>query len=927
MKEMGLGMNYFLEYSSSAYFVGSMVTHKTTYMNKKAQTMFGMTVETCDFTQIFQRKEVHMGDMIEESLKVEKSCLIYDMLVTCGDGRKVLVDLQLGYFNEENTEIYLEMVPKSESIEQLTLHQVNHSPRAEAVINMDDCLTLHFGNPNFYRLFEGSHIGDFKKYQQQIKETFVTLRQDEFVENILEGLTKSETYYTEVEVITLSGEKRWLALDLQKRVFENQQEKILCYAYNIDEKMKHIEEISLLNQYLSVIQESTVDILYRIDVEENVMYHYSDFIKVGRGEKAVPRCVDLFLSDDTVHPEDKENYLKNFHDFYEKDIQPHLLVRFSFGGMPYQWYQITAKKIYDSEGVLKEVFGALVNVHKEQTMQAEVSAFHAYFEALQSISRESFYSVDVKNKVLTQKGKVAEELGFFEDVHDFPESVLHKVHPEDMETYRDFTEASMQGVAGSVQVRVKTASDDYQWYEILCNIVRDKQGNVVEVVGKMNNIQNQRNALDENSILNQYFRAVQSLSGESLYTVNIRTRELKCYGIAAEELGLPTVVEGCPQTVYYLIHPSHLSGFETFINRSLSGENSKNTSLRLELKNTDGSYQWYELLSMIIYDENGEPIEILGKIKNIQSEHSIQSQYSILHQYFSAMQELTSDKLFHIDIETKMFYHNDVNTERYGVPLEIPNFMETMIEKKIVHPDTVEDFRKSIQALLQGDKMDYKVLALVGKDTYEWVRFQGRLIRNAKGESVEIFGKMENIQKQMDLEERGTYDPLTMVLNKGSFAEEVKKVMREDEKGSHHALVIIDIDDFKEVNDAYGHQFGDFVLENFAQRIKNCIRETDLMGRLGGDEFLVFLKGVFDKEMALSRAETMLDRLKSAFGNGEFSHKLGASIGIAIIPDDEMTYEILYRNAGKAVYESKKIGKNVATLYSSDFESEGDIDR
>ncbi len=128
------------------------------------------------------------------------------------------------------------------------------------------------------------------------------------------------------------------------------------------------------------------------------------------------------------------------------------------------------------------------------------------------------------------------------------------------------------------------------------------------------------------------------------------------------------------------------------------------------------------------------------------------------------------------------------------------------------------------------------------------------------------------------------------------------------------------MDDFKVVNDSYGHQFGDFVLENFAQRIKNCIRDTDLLGRIGGDEFMVFLRGVFNRENALQRVESMFERLKHPFANGTHSHKLSVSVGIAIIPEDGITYDVLYRHADLAVYKSKKSGKNMASLYTEDME-------
>lgn len=786
---------FFLNNSSSAYFVGSLISNKTFFLNKTAEEMFGMTVENCDYSKVFDRTETHISEIIAETLKSEKSCIIYDMIVRKKDGSKVLVDLELGFFNEDKNQVYLQMIPQNDSVEKLTLHQVSHSPRAEAILNFDEQLSLFFSNPNFYRIFDATKPSDLDKYSQKLSLAIVEPIREKFQQEILQALEDSEMHYIEAQVTTLSGEKKWIALDLQKRIFEDNEVKILCYATNIDDKKKKEDEISLLNQYLSVVQESTVDILYRVDIEADTMYHYSDFITVGGVKKAIPEYVSVFMAENTIHPEDQDAYLENFKNFYEHDKDPDIPVRFSLSGNPYQWYKITAKKIFDKDGTLKEVFGALINIENEQNQAVELSRLNQFFSATQALDHDVVYRIEMDTMTLHYNKKMPDgsmkEMIYPDYFNDFKNNPI--VHPDDREHY------------------VKMTQD--------------------------------------------------------LFDGTIEEKDFLC-------------------------------------------------SARFSLVTEE--YVWYEIKSKKIYDNEGKCVEIYGKLINIDKERNLLTDNSLVNQYFSAMQAFTPDKLFHIDIKTKTFYHNDTNTEHYGVPLEIPDFLETMVRKKIVHPDMADDFRKDIDSLFSGEKMEYNILALVDDEKYEWFRIKGQFIRNEKGEPVEIFGAMENIQQRIDLEARATHDQLTNVLNKTTFAEVVEQILENRSKSVHHALVIIDMDDFKDVNDTYGHQFGDFVLENFALRIKNCIRDTDIIGRLGGDEFLVFLKGVFDKDMALSRVETMLDRLKPPFANGEFSHKLGASIGIAIIPEDGISYDVLYRNADKAVYESKRLGKNVATLFSEE---------
>lgn len=698
-----------------------------------------------------------------------------------------------------------------------------------------------------------------------------------------------------------------------------------CYhsqtCSNVQAMVHFEEENTSMKKYLHVLQELTDHILYRVDAKKRILYHTLDTPNWEKFGNEIHDYADAFVREKVVHPEDAEKYLAYLEGFYTDSPEYEACnLRFALVTEEYEWYTIHGKKIFDEDGNLVEVLGAMINVEEKEKIMAEFDQTKQYFDSLQSISNESFYCVDVESKTLLQKGQVAEELGLTEMVEDFPESLFYKLHPEDLEAYKQFTYDSMRGICGSTEVRVLTVKGEFQWYEIIAEVIRNKDGKIAELVGKMNNIQEKKTIESEYSSVNQYFTALQSMTGESFYTVDVKRKILRQKGVVAKSLGLSPEIYNFPESYEYKVHPDDLEKYREFVKKSMSGTPDY---LQTRIKNLEGVYEWYEIFSEVIRNKRGEVTEFVGKMNNIHDSIQIQADYSILNQYFTAMQDLTSDKVFHIEIKTKTFHHKDKTAAFRDVPTEIPDFVETMVTQNFIHPDFINGFRADMQAFLSGEKLEFKVLFLVEDEKYEWFLVTGRFIHNEKGEPVEIFGKMQNIQKQLDLEQRASHDPLTKVLNKVSFADEVNEILLQHTKGVHHALVIIDMDDFKLVNDKYGHPFGDFVLENFAHRIKNCIREIDILGRLGGDEFIVFLKGVFDKDMALNRVETMIERLKMPFSDGEYSHKLGASIGVAIIPEDGMTYEQLYRHADEATYESKRRGKNVATLYSEDSFKDG----
>jgi diguanylate cyclase (GGDEF)-like protein len=120
---------------------------------------------------------------------------------------------------------------------------------------------------------------------------------------------------------------------------------------------------------------------------------------------------------------------------------------------------------------------------------------------------------------------------------------------------------------------------------------------------------------------------------------------------------------------------------------------------------------------------------------------------------------------------------------------------------------------------------------------------------------------------------------------------------------------MLDIDNFKSLNDTLGHQAGDKFLIDFAIELKNRFRETDIVGRIGGDEFFALMKNIFDRGQIERRAMDILDIIEETAQ--QFPEvKLGGSIGISLYPKDGTNLDVLYTKADEALYESKRNGKN-----------------
>ena len=170
---------------------------------------------------------------------------------------------------------------------------------------------------------------------------------------------------------------------------------------------------------------------------------------------------------------------------------------------------------------------------------------------------------------------------------------------------------------------------------------------------------------------------------------------------------------------------------------------------------------------------------------------------------------------------------------------------------------------------------------------------------------IGIFVTRRNLQ----LKHAAQTDALTGAYNKKNTEEKINQLLHNLTDKGRHAFLIIDIDNFKHINDTYGHAVGDSVLKEFGKLLQNYFRENDIIGRIGGDEFVVLMQGIQKISVAEERAG-MLGKEVNSHSFPGYPERLSISIGIALSPDCGKTYMDLYQCADHALYEVKHSGKN-----------------
>jgi len=175
----------------------------------------------------------------------------------------------------------------------------------------------------------------------------------------------------------------------------------------------------------------------------------------------------------------------------------------------------------------------------------------------------------------------------------------------------------------------------------------------------------------------------------------------------------------------------------------------------------------------------------------------------------------------------------------------------------------------------------------------------------------------ERLRQQ--LEHRAYHDPLTGLRNRAAFDIDLRSQSeRRRPPGDGLAVLFIDLDGFKAVNDRLGHESGDVLLGAVARRLESCVRPEDLVARLGGDEFTVLLPGANDVDGALVVAERILGRLDEPFELAGTWVRLSASIGVAFSATEVAHTEHLVRQADEAMYEAKRGGRSRVVVFGGD---------
>lgn len=284
-----------------------------------------------------------------------------------------------------------------------------------------------------------------------------------------------------------------------------------------------------------------------------------------------------------------------------------------------------------------------------------------------------------------------------------------------------------------------------------------------------------------------------------------------------------------------------------------------------------------------------------------------------------ALRSINQECFFEYDIYKDIMWLSREGSYLGTEGVKVSNFSEKL-------PRTERIYEEDIEALLsylhdaREERLEFRYVKEDG--SYIWCAAKGAVIKEADGSIKAIVGNVVNIdqEKRMHemLVEQSLLDPLTKLYSKTKAQNMIESFIRTDGSFGKHALLLVNICGFSEVNKRFGSVFGDGVLVSVAERLQKCFRKKDIVARVGGDDFLVLVKDISHQEALLRKMRQVVMMMGDIYGGEDLS--LSCNVGAACFPQDGRNYGSLFRHADCALYKARKSGNEGFELYDSAYQ-------
>lgn len=347
--------------------------------------------------------------------------------------------------------------------------------------------------------------------------------------------------------------------------------------------------------------------------------------------------------------------------------------------------------------------------------------------------------------------------------------------------------------------------------------------------------------------------------------------------------------------------------------------------LTFRIKHKNKSFRWVNLIASSSSDEEDIDFPIANFVLNdVTSLKFAEMKAELETKKYEIIADISEEIPFEYEIHTDILTYAKKYEAIFGRKSVYRHPVQKFVSAGYISEDTIDNFTNIFEAAKNGKEIhntEYKLRNMKGE--YEWHYSSFSLIQDEQGEPLRAVGIIRNIntlkQEQASLLKRAQTDSMTGLLNKATTEAFVREHLKDIQPGSNDIVMLVDIDDFKNINDTFGHLTGDEVIIDIANILMRYTFNEGYIGRIGGDEFLVYLPNILDIQLACEKAKNYANELQIKYPGTDGKPKVTLSIGIAAT-DISIPYSDLIEHADAAVYQAKLNGKNGYVLYNESLE-------
>ena len=465
-----------------------------------------------------------------------------------------------------------------------------------------------------------------------------------------------------------------------------------------------------------------------------------------------------------------------------------------------------------------------------------------------------------------------------------------------------------------VEVRARMYANPEQWMVAHLLDMRRSHGVILTVLWPTDEAPQDAQARASAAVTSTTPRFCTRRQDEEGNVIDCDEAYVQMFGYSAEELiGKPT---------FERVHPDDQARvIEGWVAAVASG---RVQMFRVRQKRKDGSWLWVDTtLHNLLADP--EQKCMLAECIDVSAEMSAQEALADREELLRNLLEEMPDGLLQLDQRRNVVYHNarllEILTGGADLDGLAPKPSEGIAEQQphagegvalaMLLSALTEESRQSFDATLAraleaGVRDDVELEALLPFAAQRNVLVKVRPLRRESGAVTGVIASVldvtDSARARRELEKRATFDALTGAHNRASIMDALE---RELETSRDTGVVFVDLDRFKSINDSLGHAAGDEVLVQVAERLQTAMRSSDELGRLGGDEFLILLRGVTGVPVAMSAAQRISEAVHGTFELSSGALELSASVGVACCDGRPITAEELVERADAAMYRSK----------------------